>query len=86
MDGAKERRSKERRSDRVTEQRSDGANKRRSDRKTKQISDGGTERQSDSNKTNISRLLDSYRKINDSRDLEQGFSNAPTVSVLENYQ
>ena len=50
MDGAKERWSKERRSDGENNQRSDGENKQRSDRKTKRISDGGTERQSDSNK------------------------------------
>ena len=53
---------------------------------SEQISDGGTERRSDSNKTKISRLLNSYRKIDDSRDLEQGFSNAPTVGVLDHYQ
>ena len=53
---------------------------------TERISDGGTERRSDSNKTKISRLLNSYRRIDDSRDLEQGFSNALTVGVLENYQ
>ena len=81
-----ERKSNGAKSDGATERRSDRENKRRSDKKTKQISDGGTERQSDSNKTKISRLLNSYRKIDDSRDLEQGFSNAPTVGILENYQ
>ena len=71
---------------RATEHQSDGANMQQSNRKTKRISDGGTERQSDSNKTKILRLLNSYRKIDDSRDLEQEFSNAPSVGVLENYQ
>ena len=70
----------------MTEHWGDGANKRQSDRKTKRISDGATERQSDSNKTKISRLLNCYRKIHDSRDLEQGFPHAPTVGVLEKYQ
>ena len=71
---------------RATERHSDGANNRRSGRKTKRISDGGTERQRDGNKTKISRLLNSYRKIDNSRDLEQGFSNAPNVGVLGEYQ
>ena len=99
MDGAKERRSKERRSnganidgetdgqsDGATESWRNGANKRRSNRKTKQISDRGTERQSDSNKTKISRLLNCWRKIHDIKDLEQRFSHDPTVGVLEKYQ
>ena len=85
-DGAKSDGEKEQRSDGATQCRSDGENKRQIERKTKQISYGGTERQSDSNKTKISRLLNSYRKIDDIRDLDQGFSYAPTVSVLENYQ
>ena len=86
MDRATERRATERQSDGATECRSDGANKQQSDRKTKRISDGGTERRSDSNKTKISRLLNCYRKIHDSRDLEQRFFHAPTVGVLEKYQ
>ena len=96
MDGAKERRSNEVKSDGATERqmdiatkqigKSNGANKRRRDRKTKRISAGRTERRSDSNKTKISRLLNCYRKIHDSRDLEQGFSHAPTVGVLEKHQ
>ena len=81
-----ERRSEEQRSDRATKRRSDGAMERLRNGALEQISGGGTERRSDSNKTKISRLLNSYRKIYDSRDLEQGFSNAPTVGVLENYQ
>ena len=85
-DGAKERRSDRWTERRSKEQRSDGAMERRSVGLLERISDGGTERRSDSNKTKISRLLNSYRKIDDSRDLEQGFSNAPTVGVLENYQ
>ena len=76
----------ERRSNGVTERRSDGLNKQQSDIKTKQISDGGTERRSNSNKTNISRLINCWCKIHDSTDLEQGFSHAPTVGVLEKYQ
>ena len=73
-------------SDGATERPSNGENKRRSDRKTKQISDGGTETRSNSNKIKILRLLNFYCKIHDSRDLEQGFSHAPTVGVLEKYQ
>ena len=85
-DGAKSDGATEQRSDGATDLWSNEANKRRRNRKTKRISDIGTERQSNSNKTKISRLLNSYRKIDDSRDLEQGFSNATTVGVLENYQ
>ena len=85
-DGATDGQSDGSKSDGATERRSDGANKRQSDRKTKQISNGGTERRSDSNKTKISQLLNSYRKIDDSRDLEQRFFHAPTVGVLEKYQ
>ena len=73
-------------SDGATEQISDRANKQQSEKNTKQISDRGTERRSDSNKTKILRLLNCYRKIHDSRDMEQGFSHAPTVGVLEKYQ
>ena len=76
----------QRRGDGAKERRSGGANKRRSNRKTQRMSDSATERQSDSNKRKISRLLNCYRKIHDSRDLEQGFPHAPTVVVLENYQ
>ena len=77
--------------DRATEQRvtvrqSDGAREKRIVGETEQISDGATERQSGSNKTKISRLLNCYRKIHDSRDLQQGFPHAPTVSVLEKNQ
>ena len=56
------------------------------DRKTKKIHDGGTERLSDSNKTKISQLLNCQLKLHDSRDLDQEFSHAPTVGVLENFQ
>ena len=83
---SEEQRATERRSDRWTERRSNAANKRRSDIKTKQISDRGTERRSNSNKTKISRLLNCYHKIHDSRDLEHGFTHAPTIGVLEKYQ
>ena len=76
----------DRRSDGAMERRSDGSNKQRSNRKTKRISDRGTERRSHSNKTKISRLLNCWRKIRDSRDLKQGFSHAPTVGILEEYQ
>ena len=69
--------------DRATERR---ATERWSVGASERISDRGKERRSDSNKTNISRLLNSYRKIDDSRDLEQEFSNAHTVGVLEDYQ
>ena len=85
-DGEKSNGATDGQSDGATERPSNGENKRRSDRKSERISDGGTERRSDSNKTKISRLLNSYRKIDHSRDLEQGFSNAPTVGVLDNYQ
>ena len=94
-DAAKEQRSEDRRmerkSDGATDGKSDGAKsngatERWSVGASEQISDGGTERRIDSNKTKISQLLNSYRKIGDSRDLEQGFSNALTVGVLENYQ
>ena len=85
-DRAKSDGATERQSDGATECWSNGENKRRSDRKTKRISDGGTERQSDNSKTKISRLLNCYRKIHNSRDLEQGFPHAPIVGFLENYQ
>ena len=93
---ATERRSEERRGDGAKNDgatdgqsdgaKSDGANKRRNNRKTKRIGDGGTERRSDSNKAKILLLLNCYRKIHYSRDLEQGFPHAPTVGVLEKYQ
>ena len=85
-DGAKSNRATERQTDRATERRRNGVMERWSDGALERISDGGTERRSNSNKTKISRLLNPYRKIDDNRDLEQGFYNAPTVGVLENYQ
>ena len=57
------------------------------DRTTERKSDGVMERRIDgANKIRSNIKLNSYRNIDDSMDLEQGFYNAPTVGVLENYQ